>query len=788
MGTVRRRIYVTGVVQGVGFRPFVYNLATRYGLAGWVCNTSAGVEIEAQGSDEQVARFIEALQVEAPPLARIDQVLTEELTPNGDTGFEIRHSAAQPGRFQPISPDVATCDACLAEVMDPRDRRYRYPFTNCTHCGPRFTIIRDIPYDRPQTTMASFTMCPECQAEYDDPTNRRFHAQPNACPACGPQVTLVPAVGRSLPPGLPPDPIEATRALLTEGFIVAVKGIGGFHLACDARNEEAVRRLRERKGRAGKPFALMVRDLEAARRLCEVSPEEAKLLLSRERPILLLRARPEHDVAPSVAPRQRNLGMMLPYTPLHHLLLAPGAPDALVMTSGNISEEPIITDNDEALRRLSPIADAFLMHNRDIYMRCDDSVVRVFRGAELPIRRSRGYAPYPVHLGWDAIPLLACGGELKNTFCVTRGPYAFLSQHIGDMENLQTLEAFEKAVTHFERLFRISPEAIACDLHPDYLATRYAQQRAEREGLPLIGVQHHHAHVAACLAEHQASGPAIGVAFDGTGYGDDGAIWGGEFLIADLRGYRRAAHLAYVPLPGGDAAVRRVYRIAWSHLAHAYGSSWPDLPALRDLPADEERIVRQQLDRGINAPPTSSMGRLFDAVSSLCGICQHATYEGQAAIELEMASYPSLSEASTYPWPLGDPPETGPWALDTAPLIRAIVEDLLAGTDPAMAAARFHHTIAQMVADVCLRLRERFGLNEVALSGGVWQNTALLELTVDRLAGHGFQVYTHRLVPPNDGGLSLGQAVVADQRLRSDGSASERSTEFESTLRGETCV
>ncbi len=770
MGAViRRRIQVRGVVQGVGFRPFVYNLARRYELRGWVCNTSSGVEIEAEGAPEAVDAFLRALTSEAPPLARIDAVEVQERSPNGDTAFEIRHSQAQPGRFQPISPDVATCDACLAEVMDPTDRRYRYPFTNCTHCGPRFTIIRDIPYDRPQTTMAAFTMCPDCQAEYDDPADRRFHAQPNACPKCGPHVWLAPAPGKALPPDLPEDPIEGARALLARGWIVAIKGLGGFHLACDARDEAAVQRLRARKGRVGKPFALMARDMDVVRALCYVSETEARLLLGRERPIVLLRARPGNGIAPGVAPRQRNLGIMLPYTPLHHLLLlpGPGISDVLVMTSGNMSEEPIAFENEEALNRLAGLADAFLLHNRDIHMRCDDSVVRVFRGAELPIRRSRGYAPYPVHLGDEAIPLLACGAELKNTFCLTRGSYAFLSQHIGDLENLETLKAYRQAVAHFERLFRVQPQALAYDLHPDYLATRYALERAEREGLPAVGVQHHHAHIAACLAEHQRSGPVIGVAFDGTGYGEDGAIWGGEFLIADLRGYQRAAHLAYVPLPGGDAAVRRTYRMAWSHLHHAFGEHPPEVPALRHLDPTERRIVARQITTGLNAPPTSSMGRLFDAVSALCGICLEATYEGQAAIELEMLADPAAEEA--YDWPLPDEVAPWPWAIDPAPLIRAVVADVRAGEDVARIAARFHNAVARMVVDVCRRLRARTGLSEVALSGGVWQNVFLLERTLTGLEAAGFTVYTHRLVPPNDGGLALGQAAVANARLRGNG-------------------
>jgi hydrogenase maturation protein HypF len=761
----RRGFHVSGVVQGVGFRPFIYNLARSHTLTGWVGNTSSGVDIEVEGPSSAIAAFQDAITTDAPPLAHIDAIQSHDLPPRGDHAFEIRHSQAQAGQFQPISPDVATCNACLAEILDPADRRYRYPFTNCTHCGPRFTIIRDIPYDRPQTTMAPFTMCPACQAEYDDPADRRFHAQPNACPACGPRLTLAPTPGGDLPADLPADPLAATRTLLAGGWIVAIKGMGGFHLACDARNASAVEQLRARKGRRGKPFALMVRDLETARALCAVSDAEAALLGSQERPIILLPAHPDNGIPPAVAPRQRTLGLMLPYTPLHHLLLQPepGIPDVLVMTSGNLSEEPIATGNDEALSCLGGLADAFLLHDREIHIRCDDSVARVFQGAELPIRRARGYAPYPVHMGADTFPLLACGAELKNTFCLTRGPYAFLSQHIGDLENLETMAAFRASVAHFERLFRAQPQALAYDLHPNYLATRYALQRAADEALPAIGVQHHHAHIAACLAEHRHPGPVIGVAFDGTGYGDDGAIWGGEFLLADRRGYRRLAHLAYLPLPGGDAAVRRTYRMAWSYLRHAFGAEWPDLSTLRGCDLVERRVVERQMVAGLNAPLTSSIGRLFDAVSALCGVCLEATYEGQAAIELEMLADPT--EDALYDWPLGDPADGNPWALDPAPLIRAIVTDVSAAVAVARIAARFHNTLAQMVTDVCRCLRQSTGIGEVALSGGVWQNVTLLQQTRARLHAAGFTVYIHRLVPPNDGGLALGQAAVADARL-----------------------
>ncbi len=586
-----KRIHITGVVQGVGFRPFVYGLAARYGLLGWVCNTSAGVDIEVDGPSEVLGQFVTALSTEAPPLAKIDSIEVADIASNGFSAFEIRHSIARPDDFMPISPDIALCDDCRRELFDPSDRRYLYPFINCTNCGPRFTIIKDIPYDRPFTTMVDFVMCEDCAKEYADPLNRRFHAQPVACPKCGPKVWIVDKEigkqGNKANQRFGESAIQEVRDRLAQGQIVAIKGLGGFHLACDAMNDEVVKTLRDRKGRVDKPFALMAANVEAIESFCEVSREERTLLESKEKPIVLLRRKVNSPISAHVAPGQSTLGVMLPYTPIHELLLTDGnqspvtnhslpitsyqLPIALVMTSGNFSEEPIATDNDDALNRLSALADAFLLHDRDIHVRCDDSVVRVFEGQELPIRRSRGYAPYPVKLSFNVPPILAAGGELKNTFCVTRNNYAFLSHHIGDLENFETLKSFEDGVDHFERLFRIKPEVIAYDLHPNYLATRYALDRAEKQGLRAIGVQHHHAHIAACMAENGLSGnrPVIGVAFDGTGYGTDGAIWGGEFLIVDYRGFERAAQLDYVPLPGGDVATKNVYRIALSYLQQA---------------------------------------------------------------------------------------------------------------------------------------------------------------------------------------------------------------------------
>jgi len=756
---VRHVITVTGVVQGVGFRPFVYLLAQTYHLTGWVCNTSFGVIIDAEGTDADLAAFLADLQTKHPPLAHIDQVFIEERPLNGLTTFEIRTSIDEAGAFQPISPDIAICADCLAELFDPVNRRYRYPFINCTNCGPRYTIIHDIPYDRPRTTMAYFAMCPACQREYDDPTNRRFHAQPNACPACGPHVWLVQG-GKIM--AQREDAIPLARDMLRQGAIIAIKGIGGFHLACDATNDDAISRLRARKGRIDKPFALMAFDAPTVMTLCYLNDQERTILESRARPIVLLKRRPGSPISSLVAPGNRSLGVMLPYTPLHYLLLEPGQgmPPALVMTSGNLSEEPIAKDNDEAMARLAGLADAFLLHNRDIAIRCDDSVVRVMAGHELPIRRSRGYAPYPVHLGRSGPSILGCGAELKNTICLTRNAYAFLSQHIGDMENQETLQAFEDTVRHLERLFRTQPAALACDLHPDYLASRYGRERATAEGLPLIEVQHHHAHIAALLAEKRAAGPVIGVAWDGTGYGPDGTIWGGEFLLADAHGYQRVGHLAYVRLPGGDTAIRRPYRTALAHLLHACGEL-PDVPLVDAIDATERGVIVQQIRRGLHAPLTSSMGRLFDAVAALAGVRTIVTYEGQAAMELEHLVDEDAQGAYLFSYR----DEEGLVIIDPAPVIRSVVADVQGGTAASIIAGRFHRAVALMLRDVCLIMRDRYGVRDVALSGGVFQNIVLLRLADDLLRDAGFTVLTHHLVPPNDGGVALGQAWVALHRL-----------------------
>jgi len=754
------RIHIQGVVQGVGFRPFVFSLAEAQSLTGWVRNTSAGVEIEVDGSPDALDTFITSLTTDAPPLARIDSIEVETRESGSNPDFTILPSISVADAFQPISPDVTLCADCRREVFDPTDRRFRYPFINCTNCGPRFTIIQDIPYDRPSTTMAPFEMCTECGAEYQDPRDRRFHAQPVACPECGPQIWLeedgVQRAARE-------EALQAARQLIKEGKILAVKGLGGFHLACDATNNAAVAELRRRKLRVDKPFAVMVYDIEAARVQCELGETEKELLLSMERPVVIVERKNGSTISDVVAPGQSTMGLMLPYTPLHELLLeqADDFPEALVMTSGNLSEEPIATDNEEARSRLAVLADAFLMNDRDIRTRCDDSVVRAFDGGNYLLRRSRGYAPFPLNLAWEGPPILATGPELKNTFCLTMGTYAFMSHHIGDMENHETLQSFEDGITHFERLFRVAPQAIAYDLHPDYLATRYAIERAEREDLPAIGIQHHHAHIVACMTEHRllADENVIGVAFDGTGYGEDGAIWGGEVLISTYRQYERFAHLDYIRMPGGDAAVRKPWRLALAWL-HNAGLPWSeDLPPVKAASEAEKGVVARQLETGLNSPQTSSMGRLFDAVSALIGLCQGVNYEAQAAIELE-------SQAD------GD--ETGMFQfglraglVDPAPVIRSIVSDLREGVSSQVIAARFHNGVAQVVLELCIRAREKYGLDRVVLSGGVWQNMFLMRRTVDLLRGEDFEILIHRKVPANDGGLALGQAAIAAHKIMS---------------------
>ena len=764
----RTRIVVRGVVQGVGFRPFVYRLAHDYHLNGWVLNSTEGVVIEVEG--ENAEGFVRDLTLQPPPLARIEGVEVSTLPPIGYSSFSIHRSEDTEGAVSLVSPDICVCDDCLRELFTEGDGRYRYPFINCTNCGPRFTITRDIPYDRPKTTMEPFVMCPDCQQEYDDPENRRFHAQPNACPECGPAVSLV--VGDD--PRVHGDKaVEEARHLLRSGRIVAVKGLGGFHLACDATDEGAVTELRRRKRRVEKPFALMVMDAATAARFCEVSEDERRLLESPQRPIVLLRKREPSQIAASVAPGNTNVGVMLPYTPLHYLLLEGDMPPALVMTSGNLSEEPIAVGNDEALDRLAGLADAFLLHNRDIHVRCDDSVTRVYEGKETVLRRSRGYAPFPVKLREPVKHTLACGGELKNTFAVARDDHAFLSQHIGDLENFETLRSFEDGIEHFERLFHVTPEVVAHDLHPDYLSTQYALELG-RQGLPRVGVQHHHAHVVSCMTENGLGGPTIGVVFDGAGYGPDGAVWGGEILVADEADFERVGHLAYVPLPGGSAAILKPYRTALSHVHAAFGEFEPALAIWRrlrppggeapggNLGSDELAVLERQTRGQLNAPLTSSMGRLFDAVSALVGLRQVVNYEAQAAIELEMAA--DEGETAAYGFPVRQ--EGASFLLDPAPLIRDVVRDMAAGVPVAEVSARFHNAVAEATVEACRRVRAGRGFHRVVLSGGVFQNMLLLHRTLSGLRQEDFEVYIHHQVPCNDGGISLGQVVIANARAK----------------------
>ena len=813
-------LHITGVVQGVGFRPFVYTLARELGLDGWVLNSSDGVFCLVQGEPKTVEAFTLLVRERAPAMAVVESVITEEVEPESLVGFEIRESSAIEGAMTLVSPDIATCAACEHELFDPADRRCRYPFINCTNCGPRFTIIDDVPYDRPMTSMADFPMCPECAAEYADPADRRFHAQPDACFVCGPRLYLNVAdeaaaggvahsnsprggpavqaeralhappapspaaelVDRPLP--LPPDArwdpsvevsprphrdrdaerlrsdaiVAAAAQLLLDGHTLAIKGLGGFHLACDATNEDAVARLRERKNRWGKPLAIMVPDLETARAFCEIGPEEEALLTGTVRPIVLLRLKRDatSSIAPSVTGDLVEMGVMLPYTPLHHLLLDEvGRP--LVMTSGNLSEEPIAMENAEALERLGAIADAFLLHDRGIYSRYDDSVVRVVERVAEPVRRSRGYAPFPLTLPFASdVDILAVGPEQKNTFTLATGEYAFVSQHIGDMENAETLESFGRTIELYERLFRIRPEIVAHDLHPEYLSTKYAMAL----DLPKVGVQHHHAHVASVSAEHGVSEPVVGIAFDGTGYGSDGRIWGGEVLVADWASFERAAHLAYVPMPGGAAAIRRPARMAIGTLSALGLLDHPGAEPLRSRLADgEEALLLRMIERGVNTPLTSSMGRLFDTVAAIVGVRDDARYEGEAAIELEAAA--DAGAQGAYEFTLRPGLAGEPTIIDPTSVLSAVVEDVAVGTPAGVVSMRFHRAVVRCIVMCALTSASSAGTRRVALGGGVFMNRLVLGGSVRDLRAAGLEPLTHLRLPANDGAVSFGQAVVA---------------------------
>jgi hydrogenase maturation protein HypF len=756
-GRRRLEIRVRGVVQGVGFRPFVYTTAAALALTGSVRNDSAGAIIEIEGQAADLDDFLAQLTTHPPPLAAVESVETRDIPVTGGTGFAIADTSLTDGGRTLASPDVAMCAECAAEQRDAGNRRYRHAFVNCTNCGPRFTIIGSLPYDRSTTTMAGFPMCDDCSREYHDPADRRFHAQPICCPNCGPTLSYATVEGRIANGEAA---LWQARKLLRDGGILAVKGIGGYHLACDARSERSVAELRTRKCRGDKPFAVMVPDLGTAQLITDVGEVAGRLLCGPQRPIVLMPRRDGAPVVDSVAPHNPDLGVMLAYAPLHVLLFGlpgdPPGPSVLVMTSGNLGGEPICFSDDDALQRLSHLADGWLTHDRAILVPCDDSVVREVDGAELPIRRSRGYAPLPVALPVAIPPTLAVGGDLKNTFAVADQKYAWLSQHIGDMDDLATLAAFESAERQLESLTGVKPEVIVADSHPGYRSTAWAHR--EVRGRPVRSVQHHHAHIAAVMAEHGLDGSqrVLGFAFDGTGYGTDGTVWGGEMLLADYKGFERLAHLKYVPIAGGDASVLRPYRMALSHL-QAAGIDWePDLPPVRACPVDERRVLRHQLDSGVGCVPTSSMGRLFDAVAALAGVRQAVAYEAQAAIELEGLSRGGGCGATAYAFGIDD--NVAPVIIDPAPILAAVVADVRACVAPAVIGAKFHRAVADMVVD--LAGLEDTGGAPVALSGGVFQNALLLRLVRDGLHAKGFDVITHRHVPPNDGGIALGQLLV----------------------------
>ncbi len=826
----RTQIQIKGIVQGVGFRPFVFALAAKSSLKGQVLNNEVGVLVDVEGDIENVEQFINSLKTNPPPLSVIESVVCRNIseTANFQT-FQILKSETNGNRFVPISADIATCADCLREMFDAENRRFRYPFINCTNCGPRFTIIENVPYDRAQTTMRDFEMCAECLAEYENPLDRRFHAEPTCCAKCGPKVFM--SEPSAVADGLTlnnqnskensnssitkfqpsatangSDSISLTQQLLQNGKIVAVKGIGGFHLVCDARNDMALQTLRTRKGRVDKPFAVMCKDLETAKNLAEISETEEKFLTGKERPIVLLRKR-ESDLSELIAPGNQFLGVMLPYAPLHYLLFESNCLDVLMMTSGNFSNEPIVKDNDEALEKLKHLADAFLLHDRDIFVPCDDSVIRIFttedtektkereeilpqmntdkRGLRnasdkenynknsvfsvvkfsqvLPIRRSRGYAPFPVKLPFEVPNVLAVGGELKAAFCLTREDYAFMSQHIGDMENLETLRAFEKSFEQMKDLFQIEPEIIVCDKHPNYLSSNWARKMAENLDLKLVEVQHHQAHIASVMAENgfQKGEKVIGFAFDGTGFGDDGAIWGGEVFVGDYTNFERVAHLEYFPLAGGDAAIKKPYRVALSLMKEA-GIDWDEsLNCVSYCTETERKILAKQLENNLNVILTSSFGRLFDAVASIADVRQKITYEAQAAIEFEALIDENVSGFYVFDLTGSDIIE-----INWKRLVFEIVKDVSAEVPISVISAKFHNAVARLILELSLKMRERFSLNKIALSGGCFQNVALLQKSIALLIENNFEIFTHQKVPPNDGGLALGQAVLASAKTR----------------------
>jgi len=755
---ISREIHIKGTVQGVGFRPFVYSMAKKYNITGWVRNSSAGVEIHANGTPKEMKDFISEVKTNPPPLAKIDEFLESDINSAVNKDFTILQSQTIPGEFIPISPDVSICSDCQEELLDPSNHRYRYPFINCTNCGPRLTIIKEIPYDRPNTTMAEFTLCERCQAEYDNPLDRRFHAQPVACPDCGPQVWFESPASA---PEKGENGIQQARQFLKDGKIIAIKGLGGFHLACDALNRKAVSKLRQRKIRSKKPFATMVFGIETVEKYCHINNAEKTLIKSFERPIVILPRKEGTQIPEQIAPGIKTIGVMLAYTPLHLLLLEPESdyPDMFVMTSGNISDEPITYTNVSAKEVLSSIADGFLFHDRDINTRVDDSVLTEYNGQKYFYRRSRGYAPNAITLPNRSLEILAVGGELKNTFCLTKEKYAFISHHIGDLKNMETYQAFTEGIVNYQHMFNIRPQFIACDLHPEYLSTKYAYRYTEVNNIPLLQVQHHHAHLTACLADNEwnSDESVIGICLDGTGYGMDNQIWGGEILIGGFQMLQRKYHLEYMPLPGGDSAILHPNRIAAAYL-WKLGLPWDDhIPAIKSLTSEEKSVMKRQLESHINTPNTSSMGRLFDAAASLIGLRHTINYEAQAAIELEQITEPSITDAYTF--------EISEDIINLNGIISNILIDINHAIHTAIIATKFHNAIANLILVLCKQIENENNLHHVALSGGVWQNQYLLRKTYQILTEEGFSVLIHHNIPPNDGGISLGQAVIANKHF-----------------------
>lgn len=752
-----KRLFITveGIVQGVGFRPYVYNLAYKYDLKGWVNNNSEGVYIDIEGNDDSIDKFIDNLRKNPPPLSMVENIKMEEMSLLNYSSFEIKKSEVKEEKITLISPDMATCKECSHDIHDPNNRRYGYPFTNCTNCGPRFTIIKSIPYDRDKTTMKKFEMCDNCYDEYTDPTNRRFHAQPNACSDCGPHVWVTDKHGDEIDTkGV--NPIEWTRNMLNSGKIFAIKGLGGFHLVCDAKNDSAVELLRKRKLRPFKPFAVMAKDMDTIKKYCLVNEIEEKLLLGIRKPIVLLQRKENYNLPNSVVPNQNTLGVMLPYTPLHELLFSIET-DLLVMTSANVYGLPLEYENNSAVLKLSPIVDYFLMHNRDIYIPIDDSVVKVTAGEERMIRRARGYVPTPIKMP-GIKNILACGPNMKNTFCIQKEGFLFISQHNGDLENIETIEHYKRNIEHFKNIFSFTPDYLACDMHPQYASTIYAQNY----NLPTIYVQHHHAHIVSCMVENNIKNKVIGVSYDGTGYGTDGKIWGGELLICDYKNFKRLAHLSYIKMPGGEKSITEPYRLGISYIYESYKDNVTKMNnIIKKIYPELELDFIPIIEKNINCPETSSMGRFFDAVSSICGIRNKITYEGQASIELENSIVKGIIECYNYEIIKSD----GIYEIQTARIIKELIGDKLNNTPTGIMACKFHNTIINFTVELCKLLRYDTSIEDIALSGGVFQNSYLLENLIKNLRKEHFNVYTHKIIPTNDGGVSLGQIIIANENL-----------------------